>query len=1370
MNSDAYSFNAVLNFACTSLRLVAWPPYSLRRICDRAIVILFTLLVASHVHADSIQSLRFSHLTQEHGLPSSSVVSILQDTQGFMWLGTVNGLARYDGRQIKKFEFDDQNQASISNPLVTALFEDHDRVLWIGTRSGFDRLDLQTETIQRQVMPTALSLQNRQVSGIAVAPLGKLWVAMFGGLYQFDTRTRQFSAWQSDDTRLQGRVFAVVSDTRGGVWLGQGNQVAHIDQDGQLQQIFSTLALAPMSNSPVDYQVRSLALDAEQRLWVGMENGLQIWRIETATVKPDPLRQQFVLPSGLIRSIFRDSDNAIWIAQGGQSGISKWNNKSKKLERYVHSRAITSSLGAGVVQSLTQDSNGSLWVGTSDGGASQADLRSKRFSLYLNESVDQKNLTSPIVMAMSFVSEHVAWIGTYSDGLVSLNLDNGDVHKIPASQMPLTKIKSQFLSPDGKLWIGGDGGLFVFDPRLQRSQEINLKNRLAAGASISSMALDTAGNLWVGSAMGLYQIKQAVGRDVLANYEVTVYRTDSQQKGALGHDVVDSLLIDSVGRLWVGTKGGLYLWRPELSTFQSVVQASSVVVQPDKFAIAAIRQDRQNRIWLATELGLFDLSEKNGEWHLQAWSGAKNMPQGGFDSLHDALNGEIWLGSDLGLTRLLPEQNLARFYPALTHFGAGINFGASARGPDGSLYFGTKGLIRFKPEELTDNLLPPKVVLSDILLFNRSVQASHKIRHDDTKPIADSDNARQKASNRNDREWINLFGIGTKDSVDNTSLEELGITGALHLARKIRLTHKHTMVSFQLSALQYFNRSQNRYAWKLEGSDPDWIYGLEAQGTATYTNLNPGNYRLYAKAANPDGVWSDTTMLLEVEVLPPFWRTWWSYLSLLLLLLAIVIAVYRLRIRSFRANQIYLQNEVAARTGEAIEQREIAEQARKDIALLSEIGREIIASLDTTTIQQVLYQHVNRLIPAMSFGIGMVNWESRQIEFNFVMAHGRLVEVYQRSLDAIEQPTSKCVLSAREIKIDNYQFDSRDKDSINRGESDQWQVRLADGSEAQPARSGIFVPMIIKSKVIGVLGIQRDQVMAFSSHDLDILRTLAAYAAIAFDNAEAYQYLQMTQAKLVEQEKLAALGSLVAGVAHELNTPLGNSLLTASTMQEMSEKFLVEIETGKVRRSSLDVFARATETSAGLLVRNLSVASDLIVGFKQIAVDQVSDQRRQFNLKTVSEEVALTISNRLKREEHHLHIELPSTIFMDSFPGPYAQVLSNLVINAMVHAFDGRKHGEMWLKADLLNDKQVRLIFSDNGHGISEANLSRIFDPFFTTRLGQGGSGLGLHICYNIINSVLGGSVQVKSALGEGTSFEITLPLIAPERNQVVTT
>ena len=266
----------------------------------------------------------------------------------------------------------------------------------------------------------------------------------------------------------------------------------------------------------------------------------------------------------------------------------------------------------------------------------------------------------------------------------------------------------------------------------------------------------------------------------------------------------------------------------------------------------------------------------------------------------------------------------------------------------------------------------------------------------------------------------------------------------------------------------------------------------------------------------------------------------------------------------------------------------------------------------------------------------------------------------------------------------------------------------------------------------------------------------------ALDNAEAYRRLKITQNQLVEQEKLAALGSLVAGVAHELNTPIGNSLLMASTLSDNSRRFLQQVQAGALRRSELERFCQTAEESSQLLVKSLGQAASLVTSFKQIAVDQTSDQRRVFDLATLCREVALTLGNRLRREEHELQLDVPEGLMLDSFPGPLGQVLTNLIINAMVHGLEGRKGGLMRLTGERLEGERLCLRFSDNGRGISEDNLGRIFDPFFTTRLGQGGSGLGLHISYNIVTATLGGSITARSRLGEGAQFEIVIPCVAP--------
>jgi signal transduction histidine kinase len=273
-----------------------------------------------------------------------------------------------------------------------------------------------------------------------------------------------------------------------------------------------------------------------------------------------------------------------------------------------------------------------------------------------------------------------------------------------------------------------------------------------------------------------------------------------------------------------------------------------------------------------------------------------------------------------------------------------------------------------------------------------------------------------------------------------------------------------------------------------------------------------------------------------------------------------------------------------------------------------------------------------------------------------------------------------------------------------------------------------------------------------------MLRTLAAYVGVAFDNAEAYRQLKSTQAQLVAQEKLAALGSLVAGVAHELNTPIGNSLLMASTLQEKTETIAAKFEGAAVRRSDLQAFIAASQEAAALIMRSLFNAAELVNSFKQVAVDQASAQRRPFNLEQATHEIVATMMNQVRKAGHTLEMTVPPQLEMDSFPGPYGQVLINLINNALLHAFEGRSGGAITIAATAPVPGRVQISFHDDGIGIAPEHQARIFDPFFTTKMGQGGSGLGLNITYNIVTSLLQGQIRVESS-ARGTTFVMDLPL-----------
>jgi PAS domain S-box-containing protein len=264
--------------------------------------------------------------------------------------------------------------------------------------------------------------------------------------------------------------------------------------------------------------------------------------------------------------------------------------------------------------------------------------------------------------------------------------------------------------------------------------------------------------------------------------------------------------------------------------------------------------------------------------------------------------------------------------------------------------------------------------------------------------------------------------------------------------------------------------------------------------------------------------------------------------------------------------------------------------------------------------------------------------------------------------------------------------------------------------------------------------------------------------------AAALNTLNLAQEELVRSEKLAALGSLVAGIAHELNTPIGNSLMVASTLVDRTKAFTDSYNNG-IKRSMLESYINDCSKAGDILVRNLYRAADLVTSFKQVAVDQTSSQRRLFSLTEVTAEIILTLSPTLKKTEVTVLQNIPDTIKMDSYPGPLGQVINNLINNALLHGFEGRSSGTIQMTAQKTVDNWVEMTVHDNGVGIPPSNLNRIFDPFFTTKLGAGGSGLGLNITHTIVTSILGGRIQVQSEVGKGTSFIITLPLIAPIRD-----
>ncbi len=256
--------------------------------------------------------------------------------------------------------------------------------------------------------------------------------------------------------------------------------------------------------------------------------------------------------------------------------------------------------------------------------------------------------------------------------------------------------------------------------------------------------------------------------------------------------------------------------------------------------------------------------------------------------------------------------------------------------------------------------------------------------------------------------------------------------------------------------------------------------------------------------------------------------------------------------------------------------------------------------------------------------------------------------------------------------------------------------------------------------------------------------------------------LKRATEELTRSEKMAALGSLVAGISHELNTPIGNSVTVASNLEDQLMGLERDINEGNLKRSSMTQFISSARTGVNILTRSLGIASELIKSFKQVAVDRSSEKRRQFELSALLEELAITLRPMFRQTPYAMELDLQPGIAMDSYPGSLGQIITNLVSNALVHAFEDRTQGTMHIRTRAAGEDQVELVFCDDGVGIQLPHQARVFDPFFTTKLGQGGSGLGLNIVYNLVTAVLGGSIRLESAPGQGSSMIMVLPLTAP--------
>lgn len=455
-----------------------------------------------------------------------------------------------------------------------------------------------------------------------------------------------------------------------------------------------------------------------------------------------------------------------------------------------------------------------------------------------------------------------------------------------------------------------------------------------------------------------------------------------------------------------------------------------------------------------------------------------------------------------------------------------------------------------------------------------------------------------------------------------------------------------------------------------------------------------------------------------------------------------------------------LQKQVDVRTADLRRANVELAASATTLSRLGHVGRDLTATLDPTEVYKALAKSAADLLPTDAFGIALLNEVGDRIGYvQFTLDDVPRTELPSYTLD---HPTSLTVRALRD-GADLLVLDGTTVPSAPSMQHDG-DARMA---------SLAFCTLAFSEKVLGVLTVQTRRPNAYGAREQDILRTLAASAAIAIANAQAYRRLDTTltelrsaQARLVQQEKLASLGGLVAGVAHEINTPLGVALTGASYIGSQCEELKERVDTHNLKRSDLNEFIKTTSEGMHIVLSNLTRAADLVHSFKRVAADQSSEEAQHIDLGEYLRETVRNLEPLLRRSRIALTLDLTDGMTLLVPPGPVAQMVTNLVQNAATHAFAGIAEPLITVRLARAPTAQDPLRFSviDNGVGMTQEVAAQAFDPFFTTRRGSGGTGLGLHIVHNLARAALGGDVELISTPGVGTTITITLPRTPPTR------
>ena len=765
----------------------------------------------------------FEHFTPEQGMSSYIAPCIIQDKEGYLWFGTYDGIDRYDGNIFTSYKNEPGNKSSINSGSVQAICEDRAGNLWIGTSLGLEKLDRSTGKFTH-LFPhpptTGIDFSNYILS-ICEDKFGVLWVGTANGLNKFDKVSGKFSCFRQDrmdpGSISNDYVHAILEDNEGNLWIGTGNGLDRLDRT---------------TGKFVHY-------------WHDPKNQIGSIRIEWNNSIEYSLTHQ-------INSIYEDNNGLLWLCTNGE-GLIAFNLKEKFYKTFKHNTDDPLSkncLTSDYIVSIAQDSDGVYWVGTKFNGLNTFNKEQNKFTHYYHDDYDPKSLSIDMILAIHLERSGTIWISSFT-GLNKINRKERlfTQYNNFESSWDNTFGSSAIIanSDNNSLWIEAGNEILKFYP--PSGTFVSQFSIQSVGATY--IAGDNSGNIWMKHFTGGLSLKEMDGKETRIQYSSgkefnqQVYclysppSSDTVWIGTLEGDLlsiskktkttsfiksirtsIKCIYKDSFGILWAGTKdAGLFQYNEserELVLFKSNVNDLGSITSN---FITTIHEDKKGNVWFGTNIGLNKYNRSTQSFiHFTEKEG---LPNNLIFAIEEDAHGNLWFSTDNGISKLNPETREIKNYDISYGFTTNRFYFTGCKTETGEIYFGGPGgLTRFHPDSIKDNPYIPPIVITSFRIFDKPIPFSNKTE----------------------------------------------------------LDYDKNFLSFEFASLSYLSPQRNQYAYKMEGVDKDWIYS-GTRRYASYTNMEPGEYIFRVKGSNNDGVWNEEGTSIAISIMPPFWKTWWAYLS-----------------------------------------------------------------------------------------------------------------------------------------------------------------------------------------------------------------------------------------------------------------------------------------------------------------------------------------------------------------------------------------------------------------------------------------------------------------------------------------------------------